>query len=246
MNIRNLFEGFDEIDFSKTFDKKTQMVEKEESTESEYSAKIRNDSEVSTEPFSTDEEDYIKSLPPLSKLKEKEDKIDLLNIRLKKIYKKPKREEINKRKPSPKPEIRLNTKKHSFNYDDSTDSTESNKTPEINESTFDIRDFWAINKNVNLRPEVKSYESKIDLLFNKGPIINKVPIINRKKVWKYANKSNTTYYEFTPEMQSKITEKYLKKEPIFYYKLKDSEYVLFFNSMNQISDSGIVRKVKYD
>jgi len=80
----------------------------------------------------------------------------------------------------------------------------------------------------------------------KKSLMTPSPKITPTKTWKYSNKDGSFFYNFSPDLQKRLTQSYNELKEYYIFKLNNTNYIIFFKTFNQISENGIIRKIKYD
>ena len=97
-----------------------------------------------------------------------------------------------------------------------------------------------INKRSFSPPKTKVKSNNTDKTLRKAIYIDTNIL---KYVFKYFNSTETESKEFSPELQVILNYAYMHGKTSINYQISNTEYVLFFTTMKQISENGVIRKV---
>ncbi len=62
--------------------------------------------------------------------------------------------------------------------------------------------------------------------------------------WEYSNKSGNMYYVYNSYLSDELTKRYINDEIFYNFSLSGTNYVIFFTTLKQISENGLIREVK--
>ena len=58
------------------------------------------------------------------------------------------------------------------------------------------------------------------------------PKIAPTKTWKYSNKDGSFFYNFSPDLQKRLTQSYNELKEYYIFKLNNNNYIIFFKIFN--------------
>ena len=76
------------------------------------------------------------------------------------------------------------------------------------------------------------------------PRLSKNPNKVYNYIWEYSNKGGDIFYKYDERLSIELTNRYINDEIYYNFTLHKTNYIIFFTTLKQISENGLIREIK--